>query len=276
MQIGICSFSFHRLLAAGKQDIFQFIKDSKALGCTQLDPWCAHLAPLRDGDNILHAGHNPNAASLEAGEDAYIDQVKAAAEEAGLPFGIIAVDGAHIYDEDPAVRDHHRKLAYRWIDIAGKLGAEYARIDAGGPADMPDDVFAIIKEGYDDIIAYGKERGVKILTENHFGPSLHPEQVVRLIEGIDGLGLLFDTNNWAEGKQVQAWEMCAKYATATHVKTFTFDENGDEPDVDLSYAFKLLKEAGFNGCWGVESVPKDGDEMAAAEKTIAMIKKYAA
>ncbi len=276
MRIGICSFSFHRLLAAGKQDIFQFIKDCKELGCTQLDPWCAHLAPLRDGDNIIHAGHNPNAAKLEAGEDAYIDQVKAAAKEAGLPFGIIAVDGAHIYDEDPAVRDAHRKLAYRWIDIAGKLDAEYVRIDAGGPEDMPDDVFAIIKDGYNDIIAYAKERGVKVLTENHFGPSIHPENVVKLCEEIDGLGLLFDTNNWDKSKQIKAWEMCAKYAQATHIKTFEFDADGKEPSIDLEYAFKLLNEAGFNGCWGVESVPKDGEEMAAADKTIAMIKEYAA
>ncbi len=56
LQISIGSFSFHRLLAAGKQDIFQYILDCKALGCTQLDPWNAHLSSLQSGDEIITAG----------------------------------------------------------------------------------------------------------------------------------------------------------------------------------------------------------------------------
>src|SRR5438445_13668478 len=38
LEIGICSYSFHRLLSAGKQDMFAYIQDCKKLGCTQLDP----------------------------------------------------------------------------------------------------------------------------------------------------------------------------------------------------------------------------------------------
>ena len=53
MKLGICSYSFHRLLAAGRQDIFQFIKDCKRLGCTQLDPWNGHLPALRAADKAL-------------------------------------------------------------------------------------------------------------------------------------------------------------------------------------------------------------------------------
>lgn len=276
MRIGICSYSFHRQLADGRQDIFQFIKDSKALGCTQLDPWCGHLAPLRDGDHIIHAGNNPDAAKLEAGEDEYIEKVKAAGEASGLPFGIIAVDGAHIYHEDPEQRHKQRQLAYRWIDIGSRLGTEYVRIDAGGPPDMPDDVFAIIKEGYEDLVQYARDRNVKLLMENHFGPSLNPDHVVKIIESIDGLDLLFDSNNWMKERQVEGWERCARYAKASHIKTFTFDDEGNEPSVDLAYAIKLLQDNGFDGCWGVESVPKDGNELAAAEKTIALIKRHVA
>ena len=39
IEISICSYSFHRLLAAGKQDIIRYIADCAELGCTQLDPW---------------------------------------------------------------------------------------------------------------------------------------------------------------------------------------------------------------------------------------------
>src|SRR5262249_1861374 len=152
MQIGICSFSFHRLLAAGKQDIFRYITDCKQLGCTQLDPWNAHLSVIRSGDKVLEAGRNPGRSQhlLSAADEAYIEQVRQAALDAKMPWGTIAVDGAHIYEPTSEARDANRARAYRWIDVAAKLGAKQVRIDAGGPEDLPADVFSIIRDGYRD------------------------------------------------------------------------------------------------------------------------------
>ena len=62
----------------------------------------------------------------------------------------------------------------------------------------------------------------------------------------------------------------------SHFKTFTFDNDGNEPSVNLSYAVRLLVEAGYDGCWGVESCPEDGDEYGAARKTIDLIKRNVA
>src|SRR5687768_682673 len=133
MKIGICSFSFHRLYAAGQHDIFRFITDCKNLGCTQLDPWNAHLSVARDGEAVITAGHNPHMAHhhFSAADEQYIQRVKSAADAAGLPFGTIAVDGAHIYEADASARQANRQRAYRWLDIAHKLGARQIRIDAG-------------------------------------------------------------------------------------------------------------------------------------------------
>jgi hypothetical protein len=153
------------------------------------------------------------------------------------------------------------------------------RIDAGGPEEMPDDVFQIIVEGYQDLVARGREKGadekhpIEILMENHWGASKIPENVVKIMEAVEGLGLLFDTNNWAPGTREKAWQMCARYAKATHVKTFSFDEGGYEPTVDIPSAMNILVEAGYDGCWGIESCPQDGDEYAGVRKTIALIKR---
>src|SRR5437764_9782229 len=121
--IGICSYSFHRLLEAGKQDMFAYITDCKRLGCTQLDPWNEHFAST---------------------DDAYIAKINEAAKRAELPFGLIAVDGGHIYEPTAEARDANRKNAYSWIEIARKLGARQIRLDAGGTAAMPADEFAIL------------------------------------------------------------------------------------------------------------------------------------
>ena len=271
MDLSICSFSFHRLLAAGQQDIFKYITDCKELGCTLLDPWNAHLAELKQGDDVLFAGHNPDQAHLSAVDEVYVDRIKGAAEVAGLPFGCIAVDGAHIYEAAPEAREANRAKAYRWISIAQTLGARQVRIDCGGPAELPDEVFQIIVEGYNDIIRYGRERNVEILIENHWGPSPIPENLVKILDAVNGLGLLFDTNNWAPGMQEKGWQMCARYARLTHIKTFEFDAVGNEPTVDIPKAMGLLQDAGYSGAWGIESCPKDGDEYAGARKTIDLI-----
>ena len=52
MELSICSYSFHRLLAAGKQDIVRYIADCKELGCTQLDPWNGHLSIDATADDL--------------------------------------------------------------------------------------------------------------------------------------------------------------------------------------------------------------------------------
>ena len=275
MRIGICSFSFHRTVAEGKMDIFSYIQASKDLGCTHLDPWNAHLSLAASGDETLFAGRNPALAKLEPpDDDAFIDHVKGAAAAVGLPFGCIAMDGCYIYESTPDARDVNRKRAYQWLKIAGQLGATQARIDAGGPAEMPDEAFRIIVEGYQDLIARGKDQGVEILMENHFGPSINPDHVLKLLDTIDGLHLLFDTNNWIKTRQREGWERCASRARACHIKTFAFDDQGNETSIDLKPAFDLLNASNFSGAWGVESVPRDGDELRAAKQTIKLIKKW--
>ena len=278
MELGICSYSFHRLLAAGKQDIFRYITDCRELGCTQLDPWNAHLAPLKAGDDVLTAGANPNRSHellTTAADDEYVEQVEEAADVSGLPWGTLVVDGAHIYEPSPEQRQANRQKAYRWIDIAGKLGFEQIRIDAGGPEAMPDDVFGVIVEGYNDLIARAKPLGVQVLIENHWGPSVVPDNVSKLCESIDGLGLLLDTHNWKPELRDQGRRQCAKYAAACHIKTFEWDAGGNETSGSKpAEAIQILLDAGYKGVWGIESVPKDGDEYAGARRTIALIRRY--
>ncbi len=254
MDYSICSYSFNRMLKDGKMDVFQFIEWNKENGFTLLDPWMAHL---EDGYD----------------DDAWLATVKAAAEQAELPFGCIAVDGAHIYEPTEEARAENRARAYRWLDIAAFLGAKQVRIDAGGPEEMPDDIFAIIVDGYNDLVPYAADRDIELIVENHWGPTKHADNCIKLLEAIDGLGLLFDSNNWAEGTAEDAWVKCAKYASLTHMKTFEFDEEGNEPTVDIPKCMGILLDAGYDGAWAIESCPVDGDEPAGALKTLALMKR---
>ena len=254
MDYSVCSYSFHRTFDAGEMDIFDYITWCKEQGFTHLDPWMKHLEPGFE-------------------DEAHVANVKAAAEAVGLPFGCIAVDGAHIYEPTEEARAANRQRAYRWLAIAAQLGASHLRIDAGGREESLDEIMDIVVAGYEDLIGRAHEYGIQIVIENHWGPTKDPNQMYKLLEAVDGLGLLFDTANWPEGTHDEAWVRYAPYAAVTHMKTFSFDENGNEPDWDIPKAIRLLREAGYSGCWGIEGESRGGDEYEIVSKTLALIKR---
>jgi sugar phosphate isomerase/epimerase len=275
MRIGICSFSFHRLLASGKSDVFGYMDLCKELGCTQLDPWSAHLSPLEEPDSVLRAGRTPRDSHQLLGEvdTPFIDRIGAHAKRIGLPFGTIAVDGAHIYEPTEEARRVNRQRAYQWLDAAGRLGAKQVRIDAGGPEDMPENAFGLIVDGYRDLIGRARPLGIEILIENHWGPSIIPDNTIRILEAVPGLGLLYDTRNWRPDKKEEGRRRGAPYARATHIKPRRWDANGLEPEEDIPRAIRLVIGSGYQGAWGIESVPEDGDELAGAKQTIELIRR---
>ena len=271
MELSLCSYSFHRLLEAGQHDVFQYISDCHTLGCTQLDLWNGHLPSLLDDEARSPSSFTPEYAQLSPAELDYLAQIKTAAERAGLPFGCLAVDGAHIYEPSPEARQANRIKADRWLNIAGQLEAQQIRIDSGGPPEMPDDVFEVIVTGYNDLIQRAGKKGIQVVIENHWGASRIPENVVRILEAVPELGLLFDTGNWPEDLRETGWTRCARFARATHLKTYAFDAEGNEATVDIPRAMHILQEAGYQGSWGIESVPRQGDEYEAAKKSIALV-----
>ena len=273
MDLSICSYSFHRLLEAGQQDVFQYISDCQALGCTQLDLWNGHLPSLLDDEAREPSSFTPEYAQLSAAEIEYLTRIKAAADADGLPFGCLAVDGAHIYEPSVEARKAQQIKAHRWLNIAGLLSAQQIRIDSGGPPEMPEEVFEIIVAGYNDLIPQARDKGIEVVIENHWGASRIPENVVRILEAVPGLGLLFDTGNWPDELRETGWTQCARYARATHLKTYAFDAEGNETTVDIPRAVRILQEADYRGSWGIESVPREGDEVEAARKGIALVRR---
>jgi len=273
MELSLCSYSFHRLLEAGNHDVFKYISDCHTLECTQLDLWNGHLPSLLDDDARAPSSFTQGYTQLSPAEMDFLAGIKAAADSAGLPFGCLAVDGAHIYESSPEARQAQQVKAYRWLNIAEQLGAQQIRIDSGGPPEMPAEVLEIIVAGYNDLMPRARDKGIEIVIENHWGASRIPENVVRILEAVPGLGLLFDTGNWPEEMRETGWTQCARYARATHLKTYAFDAEGNETTVDIPRAMHILQEAGYQGSWGIESVPREGDEFEAAKKSIALVRR---
>ncbi len=276
MHIGICSFSLHRTFAAGAMDFAGFVALNRRLGCTQLDPWCAHLEGGGPGENQLHAGRNPDQADLGLPPPERVPHLKAAA--AGMPWGCIAVDGAYVWDADPAKMVRNRARAKAWLALAKDFGASSVRIDAGGPEQPDAATWDAIIAGYHDLVATARSLGIQLLVENHWGSSVIPANVVRLLESVPGLALLFDTHNWKGGYQAEGWETCARFAKVVHIKSFAFSADGEETCINLPRIIRrIIDQAGRDVTWCVESVPQRAeDEIDTVAKTIDLIRRHAA
>jgi len=275
MQFSVASYSFHRELESGRQDMFKYITDCKELGCSQLDPWNGHLAPLIAEDEQIRASSNPTQTTFsQAGLD-YVARVKAAADAVGLPFGCIAADGSHVWEPTEEARAANHACAYRWLDVAHRLGAESMRTDTGGKPELPDDMFKIIVDGLQDTVNKGRELGVRVSIENHWGASNIPQNVIRVLDAVDGLTLLFDSRNWAKGTREEGWQVGVPRAKDVHIDIFKTQENPDTLEADLTRLIKMLVDAGYNGCWGIESLPPD-DEYEGIRKSMAFIEKTVA
>ena len=256
MQCSVMTYSFRRTCEKGDMDIFGCIDFCQTHGLEVLEPWNRHLPEADD---------NPT----------WARKVKQAAGDAGVAVGCLAIDGAHIYDDSADERQKLRNSAYHWLEVAANAGAPQVRIDAGGPEDMPDAAFEVIVEGYTDLVSRAQGMDIEVLTENHWGPTQNPDNTLKLLEAVPGLGLLFDSYNWLKERRVEAWEKTAHLAKALHIKTFNFDAEGNEPNENLEVCFARLVETGYNGVWGIESVPDDGDEAAAVLKTRDLIIRMA-
>jgi len=250
----IISYSFRHSFESGAMDIYSYIRFCAENGFTQLDPWMKHLAR-----------------GIE--DRVWLSEVRAAGQDSGLPFGCVAVDGGHIYEAGEAERAKTRQVREAWLETAALLGARMIRVDAGGPDDMPDEALDIIVRGYRDFIPRASSAGLTVVVENHWGPTKYPDNVVRLLGAVDGLGLLFDTGNWADGEAERGWELCARFAKLTHIKTLAFDSKGNESTMNVPKAIAILRREQYAGTWGIESTPENGDEIGSARKSLALIKR---
>lgn len=222
MTISIASYAFHGLLRAGSIDLFGYLES------------CRYRYDLRTAD--IWSG------MLTSMEDAYLVRVKRALEERDLTLVNLCVDGPHIWEDDPAVRERHYQRALEYLRIAAFLGARTIRIDAGvrEPSFTAEQLEGIIAR-YREYAQIAYDQGFRVGPENHWGAEVVPENMRQICEGVDhpGFGVLLHFR----GNPGDA--MMAPWAMHTHL-SWEICEGSLEPSM------RMLREADYQGCWGVE------------------------
>ncbi len=273
------SYSFLHTFRDDRMNLDGFLQWCADRGFEAADPWGEHLYPFRNLSSEAFQAKGDVDLALNDQDTAALDDAKALAARHRMALACCAPDQqTYIYDDEPWKRDLQRRLAKRWIDAGQRLGVSQMRFDPGlvYKEDVPHDVMAIILDGYRDLVGYAKERNIEILIENHWGCAGYPKVVEHILDHVDGLGLLFDTFNFAPGHQGDGWIRLAPRARALHVKCARWADDGEKLTQHIGHAVRLLVDSGYDGLWGIEAMTQDKDisEAECVLRTKALIEKW--
>lgn len=232
MKISIASYAFHGLLAEGKMDIFGYLESCKyRYGLDAADIWNGTLGP----------------AGLD---EAHLRKVRQALDERELILANFCVDGAHLWEGDPAEREKNYQNALAHLKAAEILGAKTVRIDMGGQGDqLTPEQFDYIVKRYREYAQRAHDQGYRVGPETHWGPSLTVEvqDAVRKAVNHPGYGILLHIGHWNGGasREDQGDRLLAPWTFHTHV-------DARIAATSLEEKMKILRDAGYSGYWGVE------------------------
>ncbi len=233
--------------------------------------------------------------------DSRFDRFAANLAAAGVELLNAAVDHGDLLEADPEKRAADVDGLKRWIDLFAGMGSRFVRVNPGSPmsphhGDVPP---AHLVEALQDLGRYAKSKGVRLLVENHGGPSSNPAWMLRLLDdvGKENCGLLLDLGNFdallapfmtafMSGGEVQFedllpdvdltelyvdMETLAPRAELVHVKTHYVDDDGAVGAVDLPRAIGILLRQGYDGPLTVEYEGNGGDPWAKIRQILAVV-----
>lgn len=226
----VMSYSFHGLKNIGAIDIFGYLE-------TVRYRYNLQTADIWNG-------------MLDSTDEEYIAKVKAGIDERGLEVVNFCCDRAHVWDNDRKVREENEARAWEYIKAAQALGAKTIRIDVGIREDKAsEEQIEYVVKKYQEYCDEAAKFGAKLGPENHWGASWDPELIETLFKRIDrpNFGLLLHLGNWfgSEEEKDACDRRFASRAMHIHINY--------EHCMEADRVLPPLKEAGYHGCWSVES-----------------------
>jgi sugar phosphate isomerase/epimerase len=223
-------------------------------------------------------------------DDPALDAFAAAATDAGLELLNVAVDAGDLLHTDPDRLAVDVAELKRWITRVADLGFRYVRVNAGSPfsaqhGDVPP---AHLVDALTELGGFATDRGIRLLVENHGGPSSDPAWMTALLDrvGVANLGLLLDLGNFdallgplmaamfAETAPADPFadldlttlydgiDALADRAELVHVKAHHVGHEGAVGPVDLPRALGILSRHGYTGPLTIEYEGSGGDPWA--------------
>ena len=245
--------------------------------------------PLRAAQVYPVAGVEAVAFQFTGRDDPALDLFAARATDAGLALVNVAVDVGDLVRPDAEGLAADVVELKRWIARVADLGFRFVRVNAGSPfsthyGDVPP---ARLVAALTDLGGFAADRGIRLLVENHGGPSSDPVWLNALLDqvGVTNLGLLLDLGNFdalldplmaamfaepgaAPSDPFDGLDLTSLYdgiealadrAELVHVKAHVVADEGRVGPIDLAKALDILHRHGYSGPLTIEYEGTGGD-----------------
>jgi sugar phosphate isomerase/epimerase len=245
-RLAVSTWSFHNY----------FVKTRYGSPKFQLEEWTLEDVIRRAKDRLGIRAFELSSAHLASMEASYLDQLRAFAQKENCQFIHLSdnIKGVNLARADRAQRDADLKTFEQLIGVAQRLGIPSMRVNTGTPESKDWDISTTIEQ-YRHLAGYGKERGVEIVIENHFGISADPKNVAQIIEAVGNnisscpdFGLFrTDAERWP-GLDIM-FKHCRRLVSA---KFHGFEDDGKPRDFDLRRCYRVMKAAKCPGWVSLE------------------------
>jgi sugar phosphate isomerase/epimerase len=250
-RLSLTSWSLHRLI----QDTLKPSSAMNGNGGLRLLDVPARIREAGIGTLEICHFHLPST------DPAYLAELRAAIEDAGVELFSILIDTGNIAQADQEQREADLRMIEGWIDVAAELGARAVRVIAGD-AD-PGDQQAIERSiaGLDHLAGYAARRGIRVLTENFRSLASTADNCNAILDALEGkIGLCADIGNFPADTRVAEFAAVVARAESVHAKA-SYDAMGRIEPAQLRQCLDASVEAGFSGPYTLV-FDKEGDTWA--------------
>ena len=235
LMISLAQWSLNRPLNAGEMDNLEFAGKAREFGINAIEYVNQFFKD-------------------KANDKAYLDQMNARADDAGVEQLLIMIDGEGplgSLDDDErntAVQNH-----YKWVEAAKYLGCHSIRVNAYGEGNSGDVQEAAV-DGLGRLAEFAKPFDINVIVENHGGYSSHGQWLAGVMKQVDmdNCGTLPDFGNFYEYDRYQGVRDMMPWAKAVSAKSHDFNEEGHETRIDYSRMIGIVREFGYTGYIGIE------------------------
>ena len=265
-KLSLAQWSFNQWVEEGKVSPYEFARLASAWEFEGIEYVSQLYYDVRDAEDR-------DAALAE-----FVAKSKQESEKYGIENVLIMIDDeGDLSDPDPKARNQAIANHIDWVKAASALGCSSVRVNLKGT----DDVETWKKTSILGLTKLAKQAApynINVIVENHGGLSSNAGLLMEVINAINlpNCGTLPDFGNFClesdwggiNGDCPKKYpiykgveEMLTK-AFAVSAKSYEFDSNGNEVNIDYAKMLKLVRNAGYTGFIGVEY---EGNKLAEPE-----------
>lgn len=211
----------------------------------------------------------------KVGDEKYFKQLRKRCDDLG------AINTLMLCRSKPALDSPKQKIrekaieGYRpWLTATKILGGQFIRVDTRHKGDAEEQKKYAIA-GLRALCEVAKEYEIGILVENHGNHSGNGKWLADVMKqvNLENCGTLPDFQNFKDYDPYQGVAEMMPWAKVLCAKSKSFDNDGNEQNVEFRKMLRIAKDAGFRGYIGIEFEGHDIPPIKGINATKALIEK---